>query len=103
MSQYSKFLHWNFDTEGEQMKLSNVNRIFQVLLNGIFSSAGISNPLVLSIDALLGVHFPYPLSLPWDFTSLLWAWISSFNSVSASSTELNWARKNPITILREGE
>lgn len=53
------------------MKLNNVNRIFQVLLNGIFSSAGISNPLVLSIDALLGVHFPYPLSLPWDFTSLL--------------------------------
>ena len=91
------------DTEWGQMKLNNLNWIFQVLLNSIFSSAGIPNPLFLSTDALLGVRFPHPLSLPWDLTSLLWAWISSFNSVSASSTELNWAQKNPITVVREGE
>lgn len=46
------------------MKLNNLNWFFQVLLNGIFSSAGISNHLFLSIDALLGVRFPHPLSLP---------------------------------------
>lgn len=59
------------DTEGEQMKLNNLNWIFQVLLNGIFSSAGISNPLFLSIDALLRMRSPHPLSLPRDLTSLL--------------------------------
>lgn len=90
------------DTEGEQMDFNSLNWITQVLLNGIFSSAGISNPVVF-VNALLSVRFPHPPSLPWDLTSLLWAWISSFNLVSASSTELIWAQKNPITVVREGE
>lgn len=53
------------------MQLLNLTRVFQVLLNGIFNSAGNPNPLVLAIDALLDVRLPHPLPLPWDLTSLL--------------------------------
>lgn len=57
--------------ESKCMKLNDLKWIFQILLNAIFSSARTSNPLFLPIDALLGVRFHHPLSLPWVLTSLL--------------------------------
>lgn len=104
-SHRSNFLHRNFGYWGRAnaLKLNSWKWIFQILLNGIFSSARVSNPLVLSTDARLGVRSHHPPSPPWDLTSSLRTCISSFNSVSASSTELKRGQKNPITVVREGE